>query len=99
MREAKNRNCESKSIAAAVLILRSLSLRGGENPPSPKGSNAFSDPHPSSERRKSPMRKKGGKGFTPPATHNFACSLLSSPPKQRKKFGTRSFELVVARRQ
>jgi hypothetical protein len=29
------------------------------------------------------MRKKGGKEFTPPLTHNFACSLLSSPPKQQ----------------
>jgi hypothetical protein len=45
------------------------------------------------ERGKSPTQKKGVE------THNFASELLSSPPKQRKKFGTRSFELVVAQQQ
>ncbi len=44
-----------------------------------------------------PNTKKGG---GKPLTHNFACSLFSSSsPKQQKKFGTRSFELVIAQRQ
>jgi hypothetical protein len=38
-----------------------------------------------------PTQKRGGDFPTP----NFACSLLSSSPKQQKKFSTRSFELII----
>ena len=68
------------SIAAAVFILRRLSSRGGN--PLLKSLNAFSDSHPSSGRRKAQCEKRGEGVHPPPPTHNLACSLLSSPPKQ-----------------
>ena len=43
--------------------------------------NAFSDPYPYPERGIWPNKNKGG-GPSPPPTQNFACSLLSSSPKQ-----------------
>ncbi len=42
------------------------------------------------------QHKKGGGGNP---TNKFACSLLSSSPKQQKKFDFRSFELIVAQQQ
>jgi hypothetical protein len=46
-------------------------LRGGGETPPAKKSNAFSDSRPSWERRKGPMRKKGGKGSSPTAHSQF----------------------------
>jgi hypothetical protein len=58
-----------------------------------KGSqNAFSDSYPCQKKAFGPTQKREGKS----PNHNFACSLLSSSPRQQKKFGTRSFELVIA---
>ena len=57
----------------------------GENPPGKGGNvsrNAFSDPYHTWKGAFGPTRKKRVGGLSPPPTHNFACSLLSSPPKQ-----------------
>ena len=60
-------------------------LRGGGETPLAKSSNAFSDSHPSWERRKSPMRKKGGGGFIPhrPLTILPASSSPHLPDNER----------------
>ena len=44
-----------------------------------RGGGKFSDSHPSSGRRKAQCKKRGEGVHPPPPTHNFACSLLSSP--------------------
>ena len=57
-----------------MLLLFSLSkdfLCGGGETPLAKSLNAFSDFHPSWERRKSPMQKKGGKGSSPTVHSQF----------------------------
>jgi hypothetical protein len=68
------------SIAAAVFILRRLSSRG-ETPP-PKRVECLLRLPSIFRKEKSPMQKRGEGVHPPPPTHNFACSLLSSPPKQ-----------------
>ena len=80
MREARKRNYEGKRCCCCSYPPKTF-FEMGKTPP-PKCSNAFLDSHPSWERRKSPMQKKGGRVHPPPPTHNFACFLLSSPPKQ-----------------
>jgi hypothetical protein len=93
----------SNAAAVTSSVLTVLEVFWGENPPlaNKKDQNALSDSYPYPERGILPntKNKEGGEGGSPPPTHNFACSLLSSSPKQQKKFGTRSFDLVVAQRQ
>jgi hypothetical protein len=86
--------------ARALLLLSSFSedfLRWGGKPPSKKEKARMPSQTPIIiGKEKNPMRKKGGRGSPPPAHSQFR---LLPPPKQQKKFGTRSFELVVACRQ
>jgi len=70
MREARKRNCEGKHCCCCSHPPKTF-FAGEGKPPLAKSLNAFSDSHPSWERRKSPMRKKGGKGLSPTAHSQF----------------------------
>jgi hypothetical protein len=81
------------SIAAAVFILQRLSLRGGKTPP--KKVECLLRLPIIFGKEKSPMQKRWEGVHPPPPTHNFVCSLLSSPPKQgrcRRPCGKPSFD-------
>ena len=96
MWEASKRDCEGKQCCCCPHFPRPSS--GRENPPPKKGRMPSRTPILFG-RGKSPTQKKGGGGSSPPAHSQFRHALLSSPPKQQKKFGTRSFELVVTQQQ
>jgi len=93
---------EKKLWGQALLLLFSPSkdfLCEGGKPPLPKVWMPSQTPIHLGKGEKAQCKKRGGRVHPPPLTHTFACFILSSPPKQRKKFVTRSFELlVVARR-
>ena len=83
MREARKRNCEGKHCCCCSHPPKTFFAGGGK--PLAKSSNAISDSHPSWERRKSPMQKKGGKGFIPhrPLTILPASSSPHLPNNER----------------
>ena len=98
MREARKRNCEGKHCCCCSHPPKTFFAGGGGDPPCKKFECLLRLPSILGKEKKPNAKKGGERVHPPPPTHNFACFILSSPPKQRKKFGTRSFELVVARR-
>ena len=70
MREARKRNCEGKHCCCCSHPPKTFFAGGGETPLA-KSSNAFSDSHPSWERRKAQCEKRGGKGSSPTAHSQF----------------------------
>jgi hypothetical protein len=75
MRDAKNRNYESKHCCCCLHPPRTF-FEGG-NPPLQKRSNASSDSHPSSGKRKAQWGKRG-EGVHPPPTLSQFCLLPRS---------------------